>query len=182
MVCGLFLLASTWLGGCAKPDSDTRTVCEWVLMEERVGTDVTPLMDEWYERILAAADTTLAPDVNLALMRLALEHAVGQCDSARGIVQDMQRTCRSPVVLDVLSGVDGSLAAMGGTYETCLNLILECRGEPDRFRARESQFMAAYTGLGEARTRLEQAESSGREKMMAAARRLLTPLRAAQPN
>jgi hypothetical protein len=161
------------LPGCGPAPEDTRTVCEWVIMEYQVLEALTGV-DRAIERLTDAAYTGTSPRVILREMETALRDLKGEYGKLQSDVVAMRPDFESPVVLDALTEVQEALVSVQDSLDECIEIFEGAQGDVERLYSREWELEAAIDRILQAADAVENVDAAS--DMLECARRVLRRL------
>ena len=158
------------LPACASPSDDTRTVCEWVLMQNRYSEAHEGIGEAMYY-LGEVANTETSPTLMLSRMESALRALSREYDLTLAVLSEMRGEYRSPIVRGALDDMHEALTATQSATDDCVEILESAGGDFDKYFARESELDEATARMRASTDVLDQSDAG--EQAAACAARLL---------
>jgi hypothetical protein len=178
----LVFVALAVLAGCsahleAQPfaEEDIRLVCEWYLLNERMGSEVLVGISQATEDFGAADVEELGTTAYMAHMESSFREMRRQCRRGSELAISMRKDFESGAVRTACDRVSSALDGAAEAISDCIGIFEEADGNVYRLMARQSDVMATLEEMNDAASTLEQLETE-KAQVTAAAQRLLAQL------
>lgn len=130
------------LSGCGPQPQDSRTVCEWVVMEHQIQKAHVGV-DRAIDRLSDVVSRETTPRVMMTGMDLAIRDLREEYGKLQAAVSGMRSDFRSPIVLAALTDVERELGSTQGSLDRCIEVFDYADGDVDRLLTREFEISAA---------------------------------------
>ena len=161
------------LSGCGPRPEDTRTVCEWVIMEHKI-QEAHVTVDQAIDRLTDATASHTTPRVMMTAMERAIRDLRQEYETLQGKVGDMRSDFESPIVLTALTDVERELGHTQDALGRCIEVFDYAAGDVDRLMTREHEISAAIDRMLRSAETIMSLEAQA--DMLECARRILADL------